>query len=164
MRRLALIILVVLALCGAAATASSYARAAAHKHRKTHAAQSRAARLTRLTRRLVSYARQQLGTTYRIGGTSPAYGFDCSGLVYAAYRSVGITVPRTSWEQLRAGRRVSWGGLRAGDLLFTNGGGHVVLVVSRRLAISAPHSGARVRIVPLSAYRTSFYAGRRLLA
>jgi hypothetical protein len=61
------------------------------------------------------------------------------------------------------GRRVSFRGLRPGDLAFTNGGGHVMLVASRRTAISAPHSGARVRFVPLAQIRDEFVGGRRLL-
>jgi cell wall-associated NlpC family hydrolase len=46
-------------------------------------------RLQKLARRVVSYARQQLGVAYSWGGTSPRTGFDCSGLVFAAYRSIG---------------------------------------------------------------------------
>ena len=126
------------------------------------AAATRSAR-ARLAQRVVAYARHQLGTPYRYGAASPRYGFDCSGLVYAAYRSIGRAIPRSTWGQLAIGRRVAWNALRPGDLLFTNGGGHVMLVISRGLAVSAPHSGARVRLVPLSAYRSSFFAARRVL-
>ena len=120
-------------------------------------------RVQKLTRRVVGYARRQLGVPYSYGGSSPSTGFDCSGLVYAAYRSIGWTIPRSSWDQLRAGRPIAFGRLRPGDLLFTEGGGHVQLVVSKSAAISAPQTGERVRYVPLTQLRPEFAGARRLL-
>ena len=112
---------------------------------------------------MVAYARHQVGIPYSWGGTSPSTGFDCSGLVYASYRAIGKTIPRSSWDQLHAGRPVGFGGLRPGDLLFTEGGGHVQLVVSKNAAISAPQTGERVRYVPLVQLRPEFAGARRLL-
>ena len=120
-------------------------------------------KVRRLAREVVEFARLQIGVPYRYGGSSRSTGFDCSGLVYAAYRSIGKTIPRSSWEQLHAGRRIRFGDLRAGDLLFTEGGGHVQLVVSKRAAISAPETGERVRYVPLGELRGRFAGARRLL-
>lgn len=120
-------------------------------------------RVQKLARRVVTYARHQVGITYSWGGTSPSAGFDCSGLVYAAYRSIGWKIPRSSWDQLRAGRAVRFARLRPGDLLFTEGGGHVQLVVSKRSAISAPQTGERVRYVPLAQLRPEFAGARRFL-
>jgi peptidoglycan DL-endopeptidase CwlO len=116
-----------------------------------------------LAGRVVAYARRQVGVPYRYGGSSRATGFDCSGLVYAAYRSIGRTIPRSSWEQLHAGRAVGFRRLQPGDLLFTEGGGHVQLVVSKDAAISAPQTGERVRYVPLARLRNGFAGARRLL-
>jgi peptidoglycan DL-endopeptidase CwlO len=121
------------------------------------------AKVQKLAREVVAYARDQLGVPYSWGGTSRTTGFDCSGLVYAAYRSIGWKIPRSSWDQLRAGRPVGFAGLRPGDLLFTEGGGHVQLVVSRGAAISAPQTGERVRYVPLAQLRPEFAGARRLL-
>jgi cell wall-associated NlpC family hydrolase len=104
-----------------------------------------------------------VGVAYRYGGSSPRTGFDCSGLVYAAYRSIGWKIPRSSWDQRRVGLRVRFAQLRPGDLLFTEGGGHVQLVVSKRAAISAPRTGERVRYVPLAQLRLAFTGARRVL-
>jgi peptidoglycan DL-endopeptidase CwlO len=123
----------------------------------------RAPRLQKLARRVVGYARHQVGVSYSWGGTSPRTGFDCSGLVYAAYRSIGWKLPRSSWDQLRVGRPVRFARLRPGDLLFTEGGGHVQLVVSKRAAISAPQTSERVRYVPLAQLRPAFAGARRVL-
>jgi cell wall-associated NlpC family hydrolase len=123
----------------------------------------RGSRLQKLARRVVGYARHQFGVGYSWGGTSPQTGFDCSGLVFAAYRSIGWKIPRSSWDQLRVGRPVRFARLRPGDLLFTEGGGHVQLVVSDHTAISAPHTGERVRYVQLAELRPEFAGARRLL-
>src|SRR5436190_7161087 len=122
-----------------------------------------ATRLQKLAHGVVAYARHQVGVAYRWGGTSRRTGFDCSGLVYAAYRSIGWKIPRSSWDQLRAGRPVRFERLRPGDLFFTEGGGHVQLVVSKRAAISAPQTGERVRYVPLVQLRPEFAGARRVL-
>jgi cell wall-associated NlpC family hydrolase len=111
----------------------------------------------------VAFAERQIGAPYRWGGTSRRTGFDCSGLVYAAYRSIGRKIPHSTWGQMSIGVRVSYGALRAGDLLFTNGGDHVVLVASKQAAVSAPHSGARVSYVSLPSLRGAFAGARRLL-
>jgi len=117
----------------------------------------------RLAHRVIAFAKRQLGVPYRWGGVSRRTGFDCSGLVYAAYRSIGMRIPRSTWDQLRAGRPIRFARLRPGDLVFTNGGGHFQLVVSRRAAISAPQTDERVRYVPLARLRPEFAGSRRLL-
>jgi cell wall-associated NlpC family hydrolase len=159
MRRLPLVfVLLATIACGWAKAAWSRVDPPASRVRGTHAA-----KVQKLAREVVSYARHQLGVPYSWGGTSRATGFDCSGLVYAAYRSIGWQIPRSSWDQLRVGRPVGFAGLRPGDLLFSEGGGHVQLVVSRNAAISAPQTGERVRYVPLTQLRSQFAGARRLL-
>jgi cell wall-associated NlpC family hydrolase len=144
-----------------ATIAAGWAKAAfAYVHDPSGSSPSR---VQKLSHGVVSYARHQLGVAYSWGGTSPRTGFDCSGLVYAAYRSIGWKIPRSSWDQLRAGRPVRFARLRPGDLLFTQGGGHVQLVVSKSAAISAPQTGERVRYVPLRQLRPEFAGARRLL-
>jgi cell wall-associated NlpC family hydrolase len=116
-----------------------------------------------LAHRVVAFAERQVGVRYQFGGISRRTGFDCSGLVYAAYRAIGKAIPHSTWGQMAIGRRVTFRDLRPGDLLFTEGGGHVVLVVSERAAVSAPHTGARVSYVRLSSLRARFAGARRLL-
>jgi cell wall-associated NlpC family hydrolase len=120
-------------------------------------------RSVRPAERVVAFAERQIGVPYRWGGISRSTGFDCSGLVYAAYRSIGRTLPHSTWGQMTLGVPVRFGRLRPGDLVFTNGGGHVQLVVSKRAAVSAPHTGARVSYVSLKALRGGFVGARRLL-
>jgi peptidoglycan DL-endopeptidase CwlO len=131
--------------------------------RPSASAKGHASRVHELARKVVAYARRQVGVPYSWGGASHSTGFDCSGLVYASYRSIGRTIPRSSWDQLQVGRPVPFGGLQPGDLLFTDGGAHVQLVVSKRSAISAPQTGERVRYVPLPQLRSEFAGARRVL-
>ncbi|HSB40136.1 MAG TPA: NlpC/P60 family protein [Gaiellaceae bacterium] len=155
-----LLVLVLLATIAAALPRAGFAKT---KWPSSGSRSGHATRVQKLARKVVGYARDQIGVAYSWGGTSRSTGFDCSGLVYAAYRSIGWKIPRSSWEQLRAGRPVRFARLRPGDLLFTEGGGHVQLVVSKRAAISAPQTGERVRYVPLAQLRPAFAGARRVL-
>jgi cell wall-associated NlpC family hydrolase len=155
-----LLVLALLAMIAAVLPKAGFAKA---KWPSSGSRSSQASRVQKLTRKVVGYARHQVGVVYSWGGASPATGFDCSGLVYAAYRSIGWKIPRSSWDQLSAGRPVRFARLRLGDLLFTEGGGHVQLVVSKRAVVSAPQTGERVRYVPLAQLRPEFAGARRLL-
>lgn len=66
---------------------------------------------------LLRAAYKYKGTRYRIGGMSQA-GIDCSGLMVCTFRELDITLPRTSSEQARVGRRLSKGEITKGDLVF----------------------------------------------
>jgi cell wall-associated NlpC family hydrolase len=102
--------------------------------------------------RAVSFARAQLGVPYHYGGEGPS-GFDCSGLVQAAYGAAGIVLPRTAQRQFDAGPHLAPGTrLAPGDLVFFGSGtssvGHVGIVVRAGEMVDAPHTGAVVRTEP----------------
>jgi cell wall-associated NlpC family hydrolase len=107
------------------------------------------------TRTAVAYALAQLGTPYLWGGEG-AGGFDCSGLVQAAYAAAGVALPRVAQAQYDATATdtVSLDQLQPGDLVFfgTSTGAitHVGIVVSPGEMVDAPHTGADVRIEPYS--------------
>ena len=66
----------------------------------------------------VRFALAQIGTPYLWGGEGPG-GFDCSGLVQAAYQSAGISLPRVAQQQYDVGPRLQPGqALEPGDLVF----------------------------------------------
>ena len=97
----------------------------------------------------LSYAYSKLGSPYVWGATGPD-AFDCSGLVQAAYRSAGISLPRTTYAQIDAGRRVPRSELAPGDLVFFYSGiSHVGIYVGNGMMIHAPNPSAPVRIAPI---------------
>lgn len=97
-------------------------------------------------------AQSMVGSPYRYGGTTPR-GFDCSGLVYYAYRKAGISVPRTTQAQYRRSRQIALADIHRGDLLFfrlaTRGVSHVGIYTGNGTFIHAPSSGKRVAYAQL---------------
>jgi cell wall-associated NlpC family hydrolase len=97
---------------------------------------------TRTAKKVIAYARDQIGKPYRWGGVGPD-AFDCSGLVYAAYRAAGITIKRTTYTMWPAYPHVRKGRERPGDLVFFVGRGsrtrpgHMGLVVGNGKMIEA---------------------------
>ncbi|MFL6111604.1 MAG: NlpC/P60 family protein [Catenulispora sp.] len=108
--------------------------------------------------RAIAYAYNRLNTPYEWGGDGTDGRFDCSGLVQAAYTSVGITMPRTASEQWYTGPHVPTDQLQPGDLVFyatdlKNPGSihHVGIYVGGGAMIDAPHTGAVIRFDPIAA-------------
>ncbi|MEU8616798.1 NlpC/P60 family protein [Streptomyces sp. NPDC048623] len=97
----------------------------------------------------ISFARAQLGKPYVWGATGPS-AYDCSGLTQAAWRAAGVSLPRTTYTQINAGRRVSRSELAPGDLVFFYSGiSHVGLYIGGGQMIHAPRPGAPVRVAPI---------------
>ena len=99
----------------------------------------------------VDWALAQVGTPYIWGGETPGVGFDCSGLVQAAYRVAGISLPRVAQDQYDATAKLAPGDpLQPGDLIFFGQGPtdvtHVGIYIGDGQMVDAPHTGADVRV------------------
>ena len=97
------------------------------------------------------WALAQVGTPYIWGGETSGVGFDCSGLVQAAFKVAGITLPRVAQDQYDATAKLGPGDpLEPGDLVFFGGGPadvtHVGIYVGNSQMVDAPHTGADVRV------------------
>lgn len=66
---------------------------------------------------VISTANGYIGTPYRYGGTSRK-GIDCSGLMLQCYKKIDVKLPRTAKEQSKYGKKVGWGSLKKGDIVF----------------------------------------------
>jgi murein DD-endopeptidase len=122
--------------------------------------------------RVVDTAMAQRGVAYRYGGSSPAQGFDCSGLVFYVYGEQGIVVPRTAAQQFAAATPLREQDLRPGDLVFFRLDGpraavsHVGIYSGQRRFVHSPQSGRRVSEASLDDefYRDRLAGYGRLLA
>ena len=99
----------------------------------------------------VDWALAQVGTPYIWGGETPGAGFDCSGLVQAAYKVAGISLPRVAQDQYDRTAKLGPGNpVEPGDLIFFGGGPsdvtHVGIYVGNGQMVDAPHTGADVRV------------------
>jgi cell wall-associated NlpC family hydrolase len=99
--------------------------------------------------RAAAIAVREVGVPYRWGGSSPAGGFDCSGLVYWTYGRLGIELPHSSYALYDQSRRIARSRMKPGDLLFFSGLGHVGIYIGRGRMVHAPHTGTRVQVVKL---------------
>jgi cell wall-associated NlpC family hydrolase len=92
-----------------------------------------------------------VGVPYRLGGSDPSTGLDCSGLVrYAAAVALGLQLPRRAEDIARAGAEVAPTDLGPGDLVFFNTQGrpfsHVGVYLGDGRFVHAPAQRGRVRI------------------
>lgn len=104
-------------------------------------------------RTAVTTAVSVMGTPYLWGGSS-ANGFDCSGLIQYAYQQAGITLPRRSVDQAKAGQLIprEIGQLEPGDILtFSKEPGgpisHVGLYVGEQRFIHSSSTGVRMSLL-----------------
>lgn len=67
---------------------------------------------------VVEEAISLLGSPYRLGGSSPENGIDCSHFVRKAYSAIGIELPQSAAMQIRVGSEVGKDEIQPGDLVF----------------------------------------------
>jgi cell wall-associated NlpC family hydrolase len=139
--------------------AAQKAAKAAQSAGSTGSTGSGSAANTSIAQQVIAFARDQLGKPYVWGATGPD-SFDCSGLTQAAYKAAGINLPRTTWDQVNVGHRVSVDALQPGDLIFFYSDiSHVGLYIGDGQMIHAPHTGTVVKIAPIT--EMPIYAGVR---
>ena len=111
---------------------------------------------------VIQDALKYLGVPYKWGGTDPATGLDCSGFVQQVYEDLGITLPRVSQDQAKAGRPVAnLESAQPGDLIaFGSPVDHIGIYVGNGRMIEAPHTGDVVKVADVPSDWTAI---RRIL-
>lgn len=119
---------------------------------------------------VVEYAKQYLGYKYVSGGASPSTGFDCSGFTTYVYKHFGVTLHRTSKDQIKNGVAVEKSNLQPGDIVVFNGEsntsiGHVGIYIGDGNFIHASNPKGGVKITELSSsyYATRYVGARRVI-
>ena len=114
----------------------------------------------------VAWAKTQLGLPYGWGATGPG-AYDCSGLVMRAWQYAGVSLNRTTMDQYRQVKKISYDSLRVGDLIFWGWDAnnpdsvtHVALWLGNGQILEAPRTGLDVRITSMRWSGTMPFAGR----
>jgi cell wall-associated NlpC family hydrolase len=111
-------------------------------------------------------AERFVGIPYRWGGENVVDGMDCSGFVRAVYNLCGLSIPRTSREQFKAGESVTKEDLQDGDLIFFGSSddsiNHVGIYVGNGRFVHAPRRGEEIRVTSVDeSYFEKRYVGAR---
>lgn len=103
----------------------------------------------------VSFAEQQVGKPYVYGAEGPN-AYDCSGLMFAAWRVAGVTIPRTTWAMLASKSmiRVRKKDLRPGDIVFPYPS-HCFMYIGDNRVVEAAHPGTKIHIVNMYQFATA---------
>lgn len=110
---------------------------------------------------IISFAKKYLGGRYVWGGTTLGKGVDCSGFTQQIYKNFGVSIPRTSREQARSGKKISSSQLKPGDLVFYgNSGGinHVAMYIGNNQVIHASTAKTGIKISNMKYREPSSYA------
>jgi cell wall-associated NlpC family hydrolase len=116
------------------------------------AAANASAKTQAATSKVVGIAASQIGKPYVFASGPGNASFDCSELIQYAYANIGITIPRTTYQQIGVGTAVNYrnlNDLQPGDLIFPTNH-HVVLYAGNGKVIAAPHTGELVQYQNLS--------------
>ncbi|WP_256335111.1 C40 family peptidase [Lentzea albidocapillata] len=99
--------------------------------------------------RALQFALDQRGDLYVYGSNGPNT-WDCSSLIQKAYASAGVSIGRTSYAQAAAGRPVSRGEVKAGDIIvYYSSQSHVAMAVDGIRAVHASTEGQPVKIADI---------------
>ena len=113
---------------------------------------------------IVRFARNMMNKNYAYGENDPSKGFDCSGLVFYAYKEAGMIVPRTAEAQYKKARKIELKDAQEGDVLFFStyapGPTHVGIYLGGGRFIHSPSEGKKVQIVDVEKnyWKKNFYA------
>ncbi|MBT3163970.1 C40 family peptidase [Streptomyces sp. Vc74B-19] len=106
---------------------------------------------------VIAFLQAQVGDAYVMGATGPN-AWDCSSLVQAAFKQVGVDLPRVSQDQSMVGTDIPLSQVQVGDILYWGGKGsayHVGVYIGNGQYLDAANPSKGVVIQDLSGYPAS---------
>ncbi len=98
------------------------------------------------------------GPTRGFGRGAKTVGFDCSSFAQYMWAKAGVSIPRTTYGQIKVGAAVpSIAQAKPGDLLFPHAG-HVQIYIGNGQVIEEPRTGGHAQVAPV---RSKYLAIRR---
>lgn len=103
---------------------------------------------------LLNWAQGKVGLPYIWGGSGPD-GYDCSGLIYAGMKDLGVPIARVASGQYSSLANISYEERQPGDLIFFSSDGtaagvyHVGIYAGDGKLLHAPKPGQKITVVPL---------------
>ena len=97
-------------------------------------------------------------TPYVFSGSSPKWGWDCSGLVLWTYEQFGITLKHSATKQAHSGKRVSYKNAKPGDIVTFSWGSdywfyHAAIYLGNGMIIDANNGYGTTVIQPLTNFK-----------
>ncbi len=118
---------------------------------------------------LVSFAKTLIGTPYLYGSTDPAKGFDCSGFITYVFNHYKISVPRSSYDFEKIGKKTALTACNIGDLILFTGTnpqektiGHIGIVtnINGGIPLFIHSSSGKVNSVTITSMESTYYQNR----
>lgn len=99
-------------------------------------------------------------TPYVFSGSSPKWGWDCSGLVRWTYEQFGITLEHSATKQAHSGKRVSYKNAKPGDIVTFSWGSnywfyHAAIYLGNGMIIDANRGYGTTVVQPLTNFKGS---------
>jgi cell wall-associated NlpC family hydrolase len=125
---------------------------------------SEAGGASKAIKKVIAYAVSKVPNGQYVTGASGPTNFDCSGLVLAAYRQIGVSLPHSSRAMFGYGRKVARDELKPGDLIFWYSPiHHVGMYIGNGKIVHARNPRNDLVIQSLSSYPAPFTGARRLI-
>ncbi|MDQ7992292.1 MAG: NlpC/P60 family protein [Propionicimonas sp.] len=115
-------------------------------------------------KKVIAYAVSRVPNGQYVTGAAGPTNFDCSGLVLAAYRQIGISLPHSSRAMFGYGKSVARSDLKPGDLIFWYSPiHHVGMYIGNGKIVHARNPRNDLVIQSLSSYPAPYTGARRIV-
>ncbi len=116
---------------------------------------------TKRMNKILNYLKTRKGKTpYVFSGSSPKWGWDCSGLVRWTYQQFGITLEHSATKQAHSGKRVSYKNAKPGDIVTFSWGSnywfyHAAIYLGNGMIVDANRGYGTTVVQPLTNFKSS---------